>query len=114
MNFYDTLFEIFGYLGGFILGICLMPQIIQSINTKSTKDISLCWQLLYGIGVSFLLAYAIYNNLLAVYIPGFLELLCIIVLVILKIKYDIIGNNNKYPDNIKIHNSGLKKYNISV
>ena len=88
----DILFEIFGYIGGFILGFCLMPQIYQAIITKSTKDISLYWEILYGLGVSFLLSYAVYNNLLAVYIPGFIELLCILIMIILKIKYDYIEN----------------------
>ena len=100
MNFsLDLLFEIFGYSGGFILGLCLLPQIYKSIKTKTTKDISFGWQFLYGCGLSLILSYAVYNKLHAVYIPGFVELLCIFLLIGLKLKYDIIEKTNNNLSN---------------
>jgi len=93
-------FEIAGYSGGFILGFCLMPQIYQAITTKSTKDISLYWELLYGLGLSLLLAYAIFNKLLVVYIPGLVELVCILILIFLKIKYDYINKKDDENENL--------------
>ncbi|MFH0831912.1 MAG: SemiSWEET family transporter [archaeon] len=33
--------EIFAYIGGFLVITCLIPQIIKSFRTKSTKDLSL-------------------------------------------------------------------------
>lgn len=39
-----------GYLGGGILALSLVPQIIRLLMTKSAEDISLLWSLLYFLG----------------------------------------------------------------
>ena len=84
----DFIFKLIGLFGGIFLGICLMPQVYRTIKTNSTKDLSLIWQFLYLIGLSLLYIYALYFNLWSLYIPGSFELLCIIILIIYKIKND--------------------------
>jgi|TARA_Y100000310_G_C20535182_1_gene740502 MtN3 and saliva related transmembrane protein len=52
-------FEIIGYLAGFIVAITLSPQLIKAWKTKSTKDISISWTLIYMTGLSLWVAYGI-------------------------------------------------------
>ena len=84
----DLIFKLIGLFGGIFLGVCLIPQVYRTIKTNSTKDISLIWQILYLIGLSLLYIYALYFNLWSLYIPSSFELLCIIILIIYKIKND--------------------------
>jgi|TARA_B100001971_G_C18152047_1_gene516379 MtN3 and saliva related transmembrane protein len=52
-------FEIIGYLAGFIVAISLSPQLIKAWKTKSTKDISISWTLIYMTGLSLWVVYGI-------------------------------------------------------
>ena len=79
--------EMIGYSGGFILSICLIPQIIKIIKTQEVENISYIWQFLYILGISLHLTYGIYYNLLPIYIPSIIELFLIFFLLALKIKY---------------------------
>ena len=80
--------EFVGYLGGFLIAIALAPQLIKTWKTKSAKDLSLLWTSISLIG---LILYGIYASLNAVY-PlltfATIESIMIIVLILLKIKYD--------------------------
>jgi len=51
--------DIIGYLAGFLILISIIPQIIKSWTTKSTKDISLSRYLIYITGVILWLVYGI-------------------------------------------------------
>ena len=76
-----------GYAGGIILSICLIPQIYQIVKTKKVDNISYIWQFMYIIGISLHLCYAIYLDLLPIYIPTIIELIFIITLTIMKFVY---------------------------
>lgn len=39
-----------GFTGGGLLAVCLIPQIIKLLVTRSARDISLSWTLLYLAG----------------------------------------------------------------
>ena len=78
------IYEFFGYLGGLILTLCLVPQIMKTYKTKKADDISTVWEYLYFIGVTFYIIYAIDKDLPPVYIPAFLELIFIGILFYLK------------------------------
>ena len=94
----DEITDIIGYTGGGILAICLIPQIYQIIKTKHVENISYTWQLMYFVGVGSHLYYSIYYNLLPIYIPSIIEILLIICLISLKIKYqkNKIENDNNF------------------
>ena len=102
------IYEIFGYLGGLILTLCLVPQIMKTYKTKKADDISTVWEYLYFIGVTFYIIYAIDKDLPPVYIPAFLELIFIIILFYLKRKYDRenkikrqnLSDDNNVADNV--------------
>ncbi len=82
-----NLFNIFGYIGGITLSICLLPQVYKIFRTKSAKDISYGWQFMYGLGIGLLVIYAYYFKLNAMLIPGIGELCMNLILLILKVFY---------------------------
>ena len=102
------IYDFFGYLGGLILTLCLVPQIMKTYKTKKADDISTVWEYLYFIGVTFYIIYAIDKDLPPVYIPAFLELIFIGILFYLKRKYDRenktkrqnLSNDNNLDDNL--------------
>jgi len=53
------LVDIIGYLAGLLILISIIPQIIKSWKTKSTKDLSLPRYLIYVLGVVLWLVYGI-------------------------------------------------------
>lgn len=79
--------DIIGYLGGIILSVCLIPQILKIYKTKQVENISYIWQFMYLLGISLHLYYAIYYNLLPIYIPTILELCFVICMLFLKVFY---------------------------
>jgi len=82
-------YEVLGYSGGIILASYTWPQIYRIYQTKSSHDISFPSLLLYMLGILMLLAYNIHIAKPALYIPGFVELTNIVVLIALKLVYDI-------------------------
>ena len=87
----DIAMEWIGTAGGFILGVCLIPQIVQSVRLKSTSDLAYSWQIAYFLGLSCIVIYAGWEGLWPIYAPAVVELVSIIILVSLKMKYDGCG-----------------------
>lgn len=83
----DNTVDGIGYSAGIILSICLVPQIYKIYKTKHVDNISYSWQILYIVGISLHLYYAIYYNLLPIYIPTIIELILIIFLMYLTVIY---------------------------
>lgn len=79
--------EILGYLGGGLVTISLLPQVIKSFKTKSTKDISVVYTLILMTGLSLWVVYAILNSITPLLIAASIELLIITSLFILKLIY---------------------------
>ena len=79
--------ELIGYLAGIIVAISLIPQVIKSWKTKSTKDISVMWTLIYLIGLILWIVYGIGILSFPIIIFVSIEALLAISLLILKIKY---------------------------
>ena len=67
--------EIVGYLAGFLVAIALSPQLIKTWSTKSTKDISFLWNLIYMGGAALWVVYAIINKILPLAIFASIEFL---------------------------------------
>lgn len=44
--------DAFGFIGGGLLALSMVPQIVQLLMTKSAADISLMWTLLYFLGTA--------------------------------------------------------------
>lgn len=79
--------ELIGYLAGAIVAISLTPQVIKSWKTKSTKDISITWTLLYLTGLTLWVIYGFGITSYPIMITVTIEALLAISLLILKLKY---------------------------
>jgi len=79
--------EIVGYLAGFIVAVSLSPQVIKAWRTKSTKDISITWTLIYMTGLFLWIIYGIGINSLPIIVTLSVEFLMAFSLFVLKLKY---------------------------
>jgi len=79
--------EIIGFLGGFLVTISLLPQVIKSYKTKATKDISIAYTLILITGLGLWVLYAMLNSIIPLAIFAGVELLITASLLILKLKY---------------------------
>ena len=79
--------EIVGYLAGLTVALVLSPQVIKAWKTKSTKDISVSWNLILMTGLILWVVYGIVNVILPLAIFGSIEFLIASSLLVLKLKY---------------------------
>jgi len=79
--------ELIGYIAAILMSISLAPQVIKSWRTKSTKDISVLWTLIYTLGLIFWLTYAILLPSYPLLLAASVEFLMTVSLLILKMKY---------------------------
>jgi MtN3 and saliva related transmembrane protein len=80
--------ELIGYLAGIIIAVSITPQVIKSWRTKSTKDISTGWTLIYIIGLVIFEFYAIGIWSVPLIFTNVIELLLAFSLLTLKMRYD--------------------------
>lgn len=79
--------EFVGYLAGFLVSMALVPQVIKSWKTKSTKDISLLWNSVLFSGLLLWIVYAYANKIMPLLIFGIIEATLAATLLVLKLKY---------------------------
>lgn len=82
-----NLITIVGLLAGFLTTGSFLPQIIKTIRTKDTRNISLTMYVIYVIGVILWLAYGYVINDIVLLITNSFSLVFGIVLLIMKLKY---------------------------
>ena len=82
------LIEIVGIAGGIIISSSLLPQVYKTYQTKSAKDISYYYQIIYIVGCTLTNTYALVEGLWPVYIPCLFEEALIITLTLMKLVYD--------------------------
>jgi len=80
-------FEIFGYVAMTLIPIALLPQVIKSWKTKSTKDISLLWNSIYVTGLFCWLIYGIGIGSIQLTVSSIIEGSLAVSLLVLKIRY---------------------------
>ncbi len=76
-----------GFTATAISTISLLPQIVKTWKTKSTKDLSLGMTLLGAIGTSLWLLYGILLGALPVIVANSLVMTCFLILSFFKLKY---------------------------
>jgi len=79
--------ELLGYVSGGLITIALLPQVIKSWKTKSTKDISIPWMILYQTGLILCIGYGIGIGSMPFVLTTIVELLMAVSLLILKCIY---------------------------
>ena len=67
---YDLLFEVFGYLGAGCLSIMTIPQVLLTIKTNKTDDLSIKFIIFNLLAVSFLLPYSCYYKIYPILIAN--------------------------------------------
>jgi len=80
--------EMVGYIGGVIIALSLLPQVIKSWETKSTEDISLLWNLLLLTGLVIFIIYGIGIGSKPIMIFTTIEASFTLSLLILKLLYN--------------------------
>jgi MtN3 and saliva related transmembrane protein len=79
--------EIIGFTAGVFLAISLIPQIIKSWKTRSTKDISLVWNSINLIGEMLWVIYGFYLNSYSLIIMSSVSFLMNVLMMLLKMKF---------------------------
>ena len=79
--------ELLGYMGGGLVTISLLPQVIKSFKTKSTKDISVIYTLVLMTGLTLWVVYAMLNSIVPLMVFASIELLITTSLFVLKLIY---------------------------
>ena len=79
--------EIIGYAAGLCTSLCFLPQVIQIIRTKKTKDISLSSYIVYTAGVIFWLIYGILDGSPSIISANCLSLLLAFTILYYKLRH---------------------------
>jgi MtN3 and saliva related transmembrane protein len=79
--------EIVGFLAGLLVAVALAPQLIKSWKTKSVKDISIVWTLIFMAGLLLWVVYAVVNVIVPLAIFAFIEFSMTTTLFIFKLVY---------------------------
>jgi len=79
--------QLTGYLAGLIIAVSLTPQVIKAWKTKSTKDISILWNIIYISGLLLFLVYGFGIKELPILVAGTIEVTLASSLIIAKIIY---------------------------
>ena len=79
--------DIIGSIAATLTTIAFLPQAIQVIKTKSTRDISLVMYLVFATGVGFWLAYGILLGALPIIIGNIITLILALIVLAMKLKH---------------------------
>ena len=79
--------DLLGYIAGTLVVISLLPQVIKSWQTKSTKDISLARYVIYIVGLILWIAYALIIGSGPVAMMNSVGLILALCVLALKLKY---------------------------
>ncbi len=82
-----NMYDMIGYIAGFLVSIALFPQVIKTWKSKSSKDISLCWTIILMSGLFLWIVYAFSYPILPLFIFGLVEFSMVLTLFIFKFIY---------------------------
>ena len=82
--------DLIGYIGSSTVAVSAPLQLRKSWNRESTGDISWKWITTYLLGICLIFVYAVIEDLPPVWGPILLEISSSFLLLLLKIKYDLI------------------------
>lgn len=79
--------DIIGSVAATLTTVAFLPQAIQVIKTKSTRDISLVMYLVFTAGVGFWLTYGILLGAVPIIIGNVITLFLALIVLIMKLKH---------------------------
>lgn len=85
--------ELIGFIGGILLSLQLLPQIVKCIKIKRSMDISYLFLLISILGSLFIIIYGFLIDSLSIIITITISFVLKIILILIKIKYDKLNNN---------------------
>jgi len=80
--------ELIGFTAGFLTSINLLPQIVQSIKTKSVGDVSLLMLLIYDLGLGLWMTYGVLINRPAIIVMDGTAFLASLLMTYIKLHYN--------------------------
>ncbi len=83
----DPLSTVFGVIAGILTSVRLLPQVVKSVTTKQTRDLSLWFLVILFFQALFLILYGITKPDALVAWMNVIPLLCSVVLLYLKRRY---------------------------
>lgn len=91
----DATIEALGFIGGIMISLSLIPQVIKTFRTKDASSISYSYQAIYIVGCTFINIYAFYINMWVIYVPCVIEQVMIVTLTLMKIIFDCCGERRE-------------------
>lgn len=79
--------EIIGFVAGLLVATSVLPQVIKSWKTKSTKDISIAWSAINLIGQILWIVYGVYIQSASLVVMSSITLAMNISMVVLKLRF---------------------------
>ena len=79
--------DIIGSIAATLTTIAFLPQAIQVIKTKSTRDISLVMYLVFAAGVGFWLTYGLLLGAVPIIIGNIVTLILALIVLVMKLKH---------------------------
>ncbi len=80
--------DLLGYCAATLTTIAFVPQVLKTIKTKSSKDVSIGMFISFTIGVFLWIIYGLVTDTKPIWISNFIILGLAITQIILKLKYD--------------------------
>lgn len=79
--------ELIGFAAGFLTSINLIPQIVQSVKTKSVGDVSLLMLVIYDLGLGLWVFYGILISRSAIIVMDGSAFLASLIMTVIKFRY---------------------------
>ena len=79
--------ELIGFAAGTLVAASLLPQVIKSWKTKSTKDIALSWTLINISGQALWIAYGFVIQSTALIVMSIITFLMTLSMILLKLRF---------------------------
>lgn len=79
--------EIVGFIAGVLVAISVLPQVIKSWKTRSTKDVALAWSVINIIGQILWIVYGILIGSISLVVMSSITLVMNVFMVVLKLKF---------------------------
>ena len=78
---------VIGITAGILCAVSFLPQVIKSVKTKQTQDLSLAAFITLATGVSFWLVYGLRSDDVPIILANIATLILVLIVVAAKIKY---------------------------
>ena len=79
--------ELIGFVAGILVAISLLPQVIKSWKTRSTKDVALSWSIINLSGQILWIVYGVYISSTSLVVMSSIALVMNIFMITLKLRF---------------------------